>query len=362
LGGTSGLISLGQLSASLNGVSVNAPPSAGLFTGSLSGGVQVSPREGHTFVYDHATPRLRATPPWTAYIKIAEGCDHTCSFCIIPLLRGPFRSRPIESIALEARRLAESGAKEIVLVAQDSTRYGHDLYGRYALGELLQELSKIESLHWVRVLYAYPSQVDESFIQALGTAPRIARYLDIPLQHADRTVLARMRRGGNAESYARLLDRFRAVCPEISIRTSFIVGFPGETEEQFESLCRFVKEQEFDRVGVFKYSDEKEALSFGLDSWVPEAVKQERYDRLQTLQQKVSLGKNRAFIGRTLEVLLETQEPGAMVGRSYRDAPDIDGNVLVKMTPRERKANPPGSIVRVRIGGAGAYDLSGKLA
>jgi ribosomal protein S12 methylthiotransferase len=357
-----GLISLNLLAAGLNG-------GAALDSLSLNGGaspraqnVQVTPRDGHTFVYDHATPRLRATPKWTGYVKIAEGCDHTCSFCIIPLLRGPFRSRPIESIATEARRMVEAGSKEIVLVAQDSTRYGFDLYNRYALGDLLQELSKIEELHWARVLYAYPTQVDDSFIDALCTAPRIARYLDIPLQHADKTVLARMRRGGHAESYARLLDRFRAKCPEIAIRTSFIVGFPGETREQFDALCRFVREQEFDRVGVFKYSDEKEALSFGLDARVSEEEKQERYDILQTLQQKVSLKKNRTFIGRTLDVLLESEEPGAMVGRSYRDAPDIDGNVLVKMTPRERKANPRGSVVRVRIGGAGAYDLSGKLA
>lgn len=352
---SNGLISLGQLGASLNTASLKSGSS-------LSGGVHVAPREGHTFVYDHATPRLRATPKWTSYIKIAEGCDHTCSFCIIPLLRGPFRSRPIESIVSEARRLAEAGTKEVVLVAQDSTHYGSDLYRRWALGELMAELSKIEELHWIRALYAYPSQVDDAFIDAITTAPRVARYLDIPLQHADKMVLARMRRGGHADSYARLLDRFRDKCPEIAIRTSFIVGFPGETDEQFDSLCRFVREQKFDRVGVFKYSDEQEALSFGLDARVPEDVKQERYDILQTLQQKISLAKNRGFIGRTLDVLLETQEPGAMVGRSYRDAPEIDGNVLVKMTPRERKANPPGSMVKVRISGAGAYDLSGKLA
>ncbi len=352
---SNGLISLGQLGASLSSASLKSGSS-------LSGGVHVAPREGHTFVYDHATPRLRATPKWTSYIKIAEGCDHTCSFCIIPLLRGPFRSRPIESIVQEARRLAESGTKEVVLVAQDSTHYGSDLYRRWALGELITELSKIEELHWVRALYAYPSQVDDAFIEAITSAPRVARYLDIPLQHSDKTVLARMRRGGHSESYARLLDRFRDKCPEIAIRTSFIVGFPGETDAQFEALCRFVREQKFDRVGVFKYSDEKEALSFGLDARVPEEEKQERYDILQTLQQKISLQKNRGFIGRTLDVLLESQEPGAMVGRSYRDAPDIDGNVLVKMTPRERKANPPGSIVKVRISGAGAYDLSGKLA
>lgn len=323
--------------------------------------LSVTPREKHTFVYDHSTPRLRATPPWTAYLKIAEGCDHTCSFCIIPSLRGPFRSRPKESIVQEARQLAAAGTKEVVLVAQDSTRYGLDLYKKWALGELLQELSQIEELTWIRVLYAYPSQVDDTFIEAITTAPRVARYLDIPLQHASRDVLARMRRGGHAESYGRLLDRFREKCPEISIRTSFITGFPGETPEQFKELCDFVKGQQFDRIGVFKYSDEDTALSHGLDAKVPQEVVEERYHELQVLQQKVSLKKNRSFIGRTLDVLVESEENGGMAGRSYRDAPDIDGNVFVKMTPRERRATPVGSFVSVKISGASEYDLSGKL-
>jgi len=322
----------------------------------------VTPREKHTYVYDHTTPRLRATAPWTAYLKIAEGCDHSCSFCIIPSLRGPFRSRPIESVVQEARQLAASGAKEIVLVAQDSTRYGLDLYKKWALGELLQELSKIEELPWIRVLYAYPSQVDDAFIDAITTAPRVTRYLDIPLQHASKEVLARMRRGGHAESYARLLNRFREKCPEISIRTSFIVGFPGETDAHFQELCDFVREQKFDRIGVFKFSDEDSALSFGLDAKVPQETIEARYHALQTLQQKVSLLKNRTFIGQTLEVLLEADENGGMVGRSYRDAPDIDGNVFVKMNPRERRSTLAGSLVRVKITGASEYDLSGKLA
>lgn len=324
--------------------------------------LSVTPTPRHTFVYDHATPRLRATPPWTAYVKIAEGCDHTCSFCIIPSLRGPFRSRPIESIVQEATRLAESGTREIVLVAQDSTRYGLDLYKKWALGPLLQELSKIEKLDWIRVLYAYPSQVDDAFIEAICTAPRVARYLDIPLQHASKEVLARMRRGGHAESYGRLLDRFRAMCPEITIRTSFIVGFPGETEAQFAELCDFVKAQQFDRIGVFKYSDEDTALSRGLDGKVAPEVIEKRYHTLQALQQKISLRKNRSFIGKTIDVLLESEEPGVMIGRSQRDAPGIDGNVMVKLTPRQRRALNLGDLVKVKITGASEYDLSGKLA
>ena len=323
--------------------------------------LKVTPTKSQTYVYDHATPRVRSTQPWTAYLKIAEGCDHTCSFCIIPQLRGPFRSRPMESIVAEARQLGDSGAKEIVLVAQDSTRYGIDLYQKWALGDLIQELSKIESLNWIRLLYAYPSQINDEFIEAICTAPRVARYLDIPLQHASKAVLARMRRGGHAESYGRLLDRFRALCPDISIRTSFIVGFPGETQEQFQELCDFVKAQKFDRIGVFKFSDEDSALSFGLDAKVPQDVIEARYHALQTLQQKVSLQKNREFIGREMEVLLESEEPRGMVGRSYRDAPDIDGNVYVKMTPRERRSTPAGSLVTVKITGASEYDLSGKL-
>lgn len=322
----------------------------------------VTPTKQHNYVYDHVTPRVRSTPPWTAYIKIAEGCDHTCSFCIIPQLRGPFRSRPIESIVQEARNLAASGVKEVVLVAQDSTRYGMDLYKKWALGELIKKVAEIEELKWVRTLYAYPSQVNDEFIEAITQTPRVARYLDIPLQHASREVLARMRRGGSAESYSTLLDRFRDLNPNLGIRTSFIVGFPGETDAQFQELCDFVKSQNFDRIGVFKFSDEDSSLAHGLDGHLPQEVKDERYHVLQTLQQKVSLRKNRTYIGKTLDVLLESEEPGGMVGRSDRDAPEIDGNVWVKMSPRERKSNPPGSFVRVRISGAGEYDLSGKLA
>ena len=324
--------------------------------------LSVTPSKAHTYVYDHTTPRLRATQPWTAYLKIAEGCDHTCSFCIIPQLRGPFRSRPMESIVAEAQKLAESGAQEIVLVAQDSTRYGLDLYQKWSLGPLLQELSKIEALQWIRVLYAYPSQVDDAFISALCTAPRVARYLDIPLQHASKEILARMRRGGHAQSYARLLDRFRDLAPQIGIRTSFIVGFPGETEAHFNELCEFVRDQKFDRIGIFKFSDEDSALSYGLDAKVAPEIIEERYHILQQLQQKISLKKNRGFIGQTLDVLLESEEPGAMIGRGERDAPDVDGNVLVKMTPRERRFHQVGSLVRVKISGASEYDLSGKLA
>lgn len=349
-----------QIVATLDSTFKPQSAPAALSSGSLIQ-LSVTPTEKHTYVYDHKTPRLRATQPWTAYLKIAEGCDHTCSFCIIPSLRGPFRSRPMESIVQEARQLAESGAEELVLVAQDSTRYGLDLYKKWALGELLQKLSAIEELSWVRVLYAYPSQVDDTFIEAITTAPRVTRYLDIPLQHASREVLARMRRGGHAESYNRLLNRFREKCPEIAIRTSFIVGFPGETDAQFQELCDFVKEQKFDRIGVFKYSDEATSLSAGLDAKVPQEVIEERYHTLQQLQQKISLQKNREFIGKTLEVLLEAEEPGKMIGRSYRDAPDIDGNVIVKMTPRQRRNTPLGSFVQVKITGAGDYDLSGKL-
>jgi len=323
--------------------------------------LSMTPREQHTYVYDHTTPRLRSTAPWTAFIKIAEGCDHTCSFCIIPQLRGPFRSRAIESIVAEARQLAQSGAREVVLVAQDSTRYGLDIYQKWALGDLLQKLSKIEELHWVRVLYAYPSQVNDSFIDAMTQAPRIARYLDIPLQHASREMLARMRRGGHAASYGKLLDRFRDKCPEISIRTSFIVGFPGETQQHFDELLNFVQDQEFDRIGVFKYSDEDSALSFGLDGKVDQEIIEERYHILQQAQQKISLRNNRAWIGKNLDVLLENEENDGFVGRSYRDAPDIDGNVLVKMNARQNRKHAPGDMVSVKITGATTYDLSGKL-
>lgn len=322
--------------------------------------------EDTTYVYDERTPRLRATPWWYAYVKIAEGCDHRCTFCIIPQLRGGFRSRPMESIVAEARALAKQGVKEIVLIAQDSTRYGVDLYGTSRLAELLRELGRIEEQPWVRVLYAYPTQVTQELIDAMAATPNVCHYIDIPLQHSHPDVLRAMWRGGTPESYRRLIERFRAAMPDVTLRTTLIVGFPGEEERHFEHLLEFVKDVRFDRLGVFKYSPEDQARSAQYPHQVPEEVKEERYHRLQQTQQRISWEQNRQWIGRTLPVLIEQNgtspnpslrrrgDREVAIGRSPRDAPEIDGSVIVKGTHL-----PPGTVIQARITKAYAYDLEG---
>jgi ribosomal protein S12 methylthiotransferase len=310
-----------------------------------------------TYVYDERTPRLRATPWWYAYVKIAEGCDHRCTFCLIPQLRGSFRSRPMESIVAEARALAKQGVKEIVLIAQDSTRYGVDLYGEPRLAALLRALGQIEEQPWVRVLYAYPTQVTQELIDVMAVTPNVCHYIDIPLQHSHPDILRAMWRGGTPESYRRLMERFRAAMPDVTLRTTLIVGFPGEEERHFEHLLEFVKEVRFDRLGVFKYSPEDGTRSARYPHQVPEEVKEERYHRLQQTQQRISWEQNRQWIGRTLPVLIEQNgDPRRAVGRSYRDAPEIDGSVIVK-----GKHLQPGTVVRAKITKAYEYDLEGKM-
>ncbi|MCS6862122.1 MAG: 30S ribosomal protein S12 methylthiotransferase RimO [Abditibacteriales bacterium] len=322
--------------------------------------------EDQRYVYDERTPRLRATPWWYAYIKIAEGCDHRCTFCIIPQLRGRFRSRPMESIVAEARALAKQGVKEIVLIAQDSTRYGVDLYGTSRLADLLRALGEIEEQPWVRVLYAYPTQVTPELIDAMATTPNVCHYIDLPLQHSHPDILRAMWRGGTPESYRRLIEQFRAAMPDVTVRTTLIVGFPGEQEHHFEHLLDFVQEVKFDRIGVFKYSPEDGARSAQYPNQVPEEVKEERYHRLQQTQQRISLEQNRQWVGRILPVLIEgngtSPNPSSRrrragvgaIGRSHRDAPEIDGSVIVK-----GKQLQPGTVVHAKITKAYEYDLEG---
>jgi ribosomal protein S12 methylthiotransferase len=312
--------------------------------------------EDRSYVYDERTPRLRATPWWYAYVKIAEGCDHRCTFCIIPQLRGSFRSRPMESIVAEARALAKQGVKEIILIAQDSTRYGVDLYGTSRLAELLRGLGQIEEQPWVRVLYAYPTQVTQELIDVMAVTPNVCHYIDIPLQHSHPDVLRAMWRGGTPESYRRLIERFRAAMPDVTLRTTLIVGFPGEEERHFEHLLEFVKDVRFDRIGVFKYSPEDTARSARHPHQVPEEVKEERYHRLQQTQQRISWEQNRQWIGRTLPVLIEQNgDPRRAIGRSHRDAPEIDGSVIVR-----GKHLQSGTVVHAKITKAYEYDLEGK--
>jgi len=292
----------------------------------------------------------------SAYLKIADGCRRPCAFCSIPLIKGTHVSRPLETIAGEAARLNDLGLQEIVLISQDTTDYGHDLGLKDGLATLLERIAEAApDVPWIRLMYAYPGYVTPRLIEVMAGEPRLLPYLDMPLQHGSREVLKRMRRPANVEWVYRTVEQLREAMPEIAIRTTFIVGYPGETEAEFEELLGFVRDLEFDRAGAFTYSYEVETPSAQLPGQVPDAVKAERKDRLMALQQDISHRRNQSFVGRTLDVLVEGYGDGISVGRSYRDAPEIDGLVLVE------GQLPVGEIVPVRISGALAYDLVGTV-
>ncbi len=298
--------------------------------------------------------RLRATAtPWTAYLKISEGCDHTCTFCAIPGIRGKHRSKPIERLVQEARQLAASGALELNLVAQDTTAYGMDLYGRLALPELLRALAEVEGIRWLRLLYCYPTMVRQPLIDALGELAQVIPYIDMPLQHGDDVMLKAMKRGGSVEQYKRLFGKMRDALPDLALRTTFLVGFPGETDAQFENLLGFVQEMRFDRVGVFTYSAEEDTPAFDLPGAIPTKVMRARRDALMAAQQPLSLASNQKWLGRTLDVLVESRRGADAVGRSFRDAPEIDGAVVVRGCDAT-----PGTLVAARIVEAAHYDLT----
>ncbi len=313
------------------------------------------------YLYSERSPRILATPGHSAYLKISEGCDHTCTFCAIPSFRGLQRSRSIESIVAEATRLAAGGTVELNLIAQDTTDYGTDLGDGTDAGRLLQGLDTVSGLRWIRVMYAYPNRVTDRFIDALASCERVARYLDLPLQHADSAILKAMRRGGSADSHLRLLERLRARIPDIALRTTFIVGFPGETERQFDRLCRFVDQARFAHAGVFVYSEEKGTSAAGLADSVPAELKEERRARLMALQEEISSRHNRARIGSTLEVLvdgLHEESDLILSGRIEGQAPEVDGRVIITDAPRILH---PGEFVRVRIDEAYPHDLVGAV-
>ena len=326
----------------------------------LTGERPPAPGAAPRYLYDHTTPRLRATAPWTAYVKIADGCNHACSFCVIPGVRGRYRSRELESIVAEAEGLAAGGAREINLVAQDTTAYGSDRYGRHRLPELLARLAAIAVLKWIRVLYACPALIGDELLDVMAAHERICTYLDVPFQHAHPDILRAMRRAGSGDEYLGLIERMRARMPEMAIRTSLLVGFPGETEEHFAALLRFVERAQFDRAGVFRYSREVGTPAAEMAGQVPAEVAQERYDRLMGLQQEISLRRNERWIGQTMEALIEqpSEEGRRWVGRSFRDAPEIDGTVVVS-APRALR---PGQFVPVKITRALPYDLEGRVA
>src|SRR3989440_6752873 len=289
-----------------------------------------------TYLYDESTPRVLATPSHYAFIKIAEGCDRPCAFCFIPQMRGHFRSRRFGSIVAEAHQLAEEGVKELILVAQDSSRYGEDLGKQDALAHLLRELSHTDGIVWVRVMYTYPTHISDEFLNVLAEEPKAVKYLDMPLQHASQNVLKLMKRGGNRGSLERLIERVRKQVPGIAVRTTFITGFPGETEADFAELLTFVKNVEFDRVGVFTYSDEQGTPAFNFPDKVDPKTAKRRRDRLMKEQAKIAKRKHTAMIGQTVRVMFEGESSESDLlwqGRIETQAPDIDGCVLINDAP-----------------------------
>ncbi|HZH91250.1 MAG TPA: 30S ribosomal protein S12 methylthiotransferase RimO [Pyrinomonadaceae bacterium] len=316
-----------------------------------------------TYLYDESTPRVLATPGYSAFIKIAEGCDRPCAFCFIPQMRGHFRSRRFGSVVSEAQALAARGVKELILVAQDSSRYGEDLAQPDGLAHLLRELARLDGIEWVRVMYTYPTHISDLFLDVMASEPKAVKYLDMPLQHASQNVLKLMRRGGNRASLERLIERVRRRVPGIGVRTTFITGFPGETEEDFNELMTFVRNVEFDRVGVFTYSDEEGTAAFDLQDKVDPKVAAKRRDRLMKEQRRISLKRNRARIGETYRVLFEgaAKETDLLwQGRLDSQAPEIDGVVLINDAP-EGFAPAPGDFVNVCITDAHEYDLVGSI-
>jgi ribosomal protein S12 methylthiotransferase len=315
--------------------------------------------EAPTWVYDHTAPRVLSTPPWLAYVKISEGCDYTCSFCIIPTLRGKHRSRNVEDVVAEVRALVARGVREVVLVAQDSTRYGLDHGIRDGLAYLLRRLDRVDGLRWIRVMYAYPATLSDGILDAMAGAARVVKYVDIPLQHASELVLKRMKRPTGRGNLLGMVERIRARVPGVAIRTSFIVGFPGETEGDFQELLAFVQAAEFDNVGVFTFSDEEGTASFDLPGRVPSRTKEARRRRLLALQKKISARKNRSRVGERFEVLVEgTHEDTDLVlrGRSPGQAPEIDGQVLITDGTAEA-----GAFVTCEVTEAHPYDLVARI-
>ena len=310
-------------------------------------------------IYDARMPRIMTTPTYTAYVKIAEGCDNNCAFCAIPMVRGHYRSRKIEDICAEVRNLAQQGVKEINLIAQDTTNYGRDLYGEPSLARLLRELCKVDGIHWIRSLYSYPRFFTDELIETIASEPKVCKYVDLPLQHAHNSVLKSMHRPDTRESVEALLQKIRERIPGVTIRSTFIVGFPGETDAQYQALRQFIEEQRFDKVGVFTYSREEGTPAYDMANQVSEEVMQERYHDLMSLQCKISEEVNQALEGKELEVLVEgrdEEQPDIACGRSYREAPEVDGQVYIEGDADSQ----PGDIVRVRIVQGFTYDIVGE--
>ncbi len=303
--------------------------------------------------------RLRTTPAYTAYIKIADGCNNRCTYCCIPAIRGPFRSRPMETILEEARACVAEGAKELILIAQDTTNYGADLYGKPSLPALIKELTKIEGLCWLRLLYLYPDKIDEELIDLFATEEKLIPYIEMPIQHSVGSVLKRMNRKGDEEQLLSLLENLRARVPDVTLRTTLIVGFPGETEEEFDALCRFVRKAKFDKLGVFCYSKEEGTPAYEMPDQIEDEVKEKRREIIETVQTDVVEEKQAAMPGKTLTVLVEGYDRfgECWYGRSVREAPDIDGKIFFTAA----SSVAPGDLVQVEIEEIMDYDLIGGM-
>jgi ribosomal protein S12 methylthiotransferase len=317
-----------------------------------------SPQSLPTYIYDADTPRLLATPKHYAYVKIAEGCDYKCAFCIIPTLRGKYRSRPEASIVTEARALAARGVKELLLISQDTTFYGIDRQERGALARLLRQLNTIDGLEWIRLLYLYPTTIDEDTLAAMAECDKVCKYIDLPLQHASNAVLKRMKRPGTRQSYDTLLARIRARVPGVALRTTFIVGFPGETEADAGELCAFVGDHAFDHVGVFTYSHEEGTSAFRLDDDVPAKLKKARRSRVMGLQKRLVATRQRARVGERARIVVDgpsSDHTLVLKGRLSSQAPDIDASVF--LTDCDPSSLRPGDFAEVEIVGARGYDL-----
>jgi len=315
------------------------------------------------YLYDDSTPRVLATPRYMAYIKIAEGCDHACSFCIIPQLRGQFRSRRLESVVAEAERLARSGVREITLIGQDTTCYGEDFGLKDGLPLLLERLARIEELRWIRFLYAYPNKITGKLLETIAAHEKICSYMDVPLQHASASVLKRMKRGGGADLFLRSIEKMRRTVPDLTLRTSFIVGFPGETEKEFEELCDFVREAQFDWMGAFAYSDQEGAGAYSLDQKLSAREIERRRRRLMGVQKQISKKKKKALVGREFDLLLEgTSEESELLleGRTAMHAPEIDGKVFVNDV-RDEITPEPGHFYRCQITESHEHDLVARI-
>lgn len=312
--------------------------------------------ENPTYLPDFDTPRHQITMGPFSYIKIAEGCDYNCGYCIIPALRGKYRSRTIESIVKEAKSLGEKGVEEIVLIAQDTTSYGKDIYGKPSLSNLLHELNKVEEISWIRVMYTFPSLVTDDVIDAIANLDKVVKYVDIPLQHSHPEVLKLMRRPPMDNS--ELIKKLRQKIKDVSIRTAFIVGYPGETEEHYQHLKAFIEEHKFEKLGVFEYSKEKNTYSYNLKGQVLSKVKKQRRKELMILQQQVSQTIHNELIGKEIPAIIESiTHTGKIIGRTYRDAPEIDGLIYIESNENLL----PGDIVNVKITKASPYDLYGKV-